>query len=73
MSNIMHDSTETEYQPSAWDNIRWQIGYRTNKLGDHLLKLGDRISGETPPMGMEEYGDFSYAWGVREGMKAASK
>ena len=63
MSNIMPDSTETEHQPSAWDNIRWHIGYRTNKLGDYLLKLGDRISGDKP-MGMEEYGELSYRWGM---------
>ena len=63
MSNIMHDSTETEFNPSAWDNIRWHIGYQTNKLGDHLLKLGNRISGDKP-MGMEEYGELSYRWGM---------
>ena len=72
MSTTMSDSTETDFNPSAWDNIRWHVGYRTNKLGDHLLKLGDRLCGDVP-MGMEEYGDFSYAWGMREGMKAASK
>ena len=66
-----NDSTETEHQPSAWDNIRWHIGYRTNMLGDYLLKAGDRISGNVP-MGMEEYGDFSYAWGIREGRKSAA-
>jgi hypothetical protein len=72
MSTIMHDSTETEHQPSAWDNLVWTIGCRTHSLGEYVMKLGDRIHGD-PPMGLEEYGDFSYAWGMREGMKAASK
>ena len=66
------DSTETEHQPSIWDNIRWHIGCRTHKLGNYLVRLGDRIHGDRP-MGLEEYGDWSYAWGMREGIKAASK
>ena len=62
----------TNVLTSTWDNIRWNIGYRTNKLGDHLLKLGDRMCGDKP-MGLKEFGDFSYAWGLDVGRKAASK
>jgi hypothetical protein len=73
MSNIMHDNdTETEFHPSKWDDLVWIIGCRTHDLGDYLMKLGDRIHGD-PPMGLDEYGDYSYAWGLRVGMKAASK
>ena len=66
------DTTETEHPPSIWDDLVWTIGCRTHSLGDYLVKLGDRIHGD-PPMGLKEYGDFSYAWGMREGVKAASK
>ena len=72
MSNIMPDSTETEHQPSAWDNLVWTIGCRTHRLGEYLIKLGDRIHGDKP-MGLKVYGDFSYAWGLEVGARQASK
>jgi hypothetical protein len=28
--------------------LRWAIGYRTHRLGDYLLKLGDRLCGDEP-------------------------
>ncbi|HEY8652497.1 MAG TPA: hypothetical protein VIL87_05285 [Dermatophilaceae bacterium] len=33
------DTTETEHQLSIWENISWRIGYRTNMLGEYLVKL----------------------------------
>jgi hypothetical protein len=69
MSTIMHDSTETEHHPSIWDDFVWHLGCRTHSVGEYVMKLGDRIHGDEP-MGLEEYGDFSYDWGLRVGMKA---
>jgi hypothetical protein len=73
MSTTMSDnSTEDEFNPTPWDDFVYRLGDRTHSLGEYVMKLGDRIHGD-PPMGLDEYGDWSYAWGIREGMKAASK
>ena len=61
------DTTETEHQLSIWDNVRGHIGYRTNKLGDHLLKLGDRISGDVP-MGINDAFELGEAYGRGDGL-----
>lgn len=72
MSNIMPDSTtETEFHPSAWDNLVWHLGCRTHSFGEYLVKLGDRIHGDKP-MGLKEVGDFHYAWGMRVGARQAT-
>ena len=50
-------------------NLRWAIGYRTNRLGDYLLKLGDRLCGDKP-MGIQEAYDAGWARGNRKAAKA---
>ena len=74
MSTTMSDdTTEDEFNPTLWDDFVYRPGDRTHSLGEYLVKLGDRIHGDRP-MGLKEYGDFSYAWGMREGARrAASK
>lgn len=52
MTTFQHDTTtaaKTEWQPGQEvSNLRWAIGYRTHRLGDYLLKLGDRLCGDEP-------------------------
>lgn len=43
--------------------MRWAIGYRTNRLGDYLLRLGDRICGDKP-MGSVELMDLGERIGL---------
>jgi hypothetical protein len=66
----MSDSTitETEFHPSVWNNITWGLGYRTNGLGEYLLKLGDRIQGNKP-MGTEEACNLGLASGLVDGLR----
>jgi hypothetical protein len=45
--------TEDDFNPTLWDNFVWDVGYRTNHLGEYLLKMGDRIQGNKP-MGLDE-------------------
>jgi len=61
------DTTETEHQLSIWENISWNIGYRTNMLGEYLLKLGDRISGDVP-MGINDAFELGEAYGRGAGL-----
>lgn len=67
MSTIMQESTtsttEDEFNPSVLDEIRWVVGYQTNRLGDYLVKLGDRIHGDEP-MGVADAWEAGYARGL---------
>jgi hypothetical protein len=59
MSDIMPDSTTTDTERptfTIWDDIRWGLACRTNRLGNYLCKLGDRIQGDEP-MGLTEAWD----------------
>jgi hypothetical protein len=68
MSNIMPDSTtETEDKSTIWENISWRIGYRTNMLGEYLVKLGDRFCGDVP-MGINDAYELGVASGQGDGL-----
>jgi hypothetical protein len=68
MSTIMPESTtEDEDKSTIWENITWRIGYRTNMLGEYLLKLGDRISGDLP-MGINDAFAMGEASGRGDGL-----
>ena len=62
----MSDSTttRTKGRPSTWDNLRENVGWRVNSLGDNLAKLGDRICGDEP-MGLNEAWECGYLDGQR--------
>ena len=47
------------------ESIRWHVGVRVNRLGDHLCKLGDRIH-RNAPIGLEEAYELGYAMGHRK-------
>jgi hypothetical protein len=72
-SSLQHDQTtaaQTEWRSGQEvGNLRWAIGYRTNLLGDYLLKLGDRICGDYPTALTEMY-ELGYARGNRKAAKA---
>jgi hypothetical protein len=50
---------------TIWDDIRWGLGCRTNRLGNYVCKLGDRIHGDGP-MGLEEAYKLGHAMGKRK-------
>ena len=68
MSTTMSDSTtETEDKSTIWENISWRIGYRTNVLGNYLVKLGDRFCGDVP-MGINDAYELGVASGQGDGL-----
>ena len=44
--------------------MRWTLGYKTNRLGDYLLQLGDRLCGDKP-QGVAELMDMAEQMGRR--------
>ena len=60
-------TTETEDKSTIWENITWHIGYRTNMLGEYLVKLGDRFCGDVP-MGINDAFELGEAYGRGDGL-----
>ena len=70
MSTIMHDATMShdEFNPTLWDDFVWHLGGRTNRLGEYVVKLGDRIQGNKPK-GLDEWSNSGYAGGLSESLQ----
>jgi hypothetical protein len=75
-TSLQHDTTtaaKTEWRSGQEvGNLRWAIGNRTNRLGDYLLKLGDRLCGDKP-MGVVGLMDLGEEIGHRRGLREAAK
>ena len=70
MSTTVTNSTtsNTEFQPSVWNNITWAFGYRTSCIGDYFTKLGDKLMGDEPE-GVSKAWDRGYARGITKGRR----
>ena len=71
MSTLHHASSA---DASGWEcrevsDFRWAIGVRTNRVGDYLLKLGDRLCGDKP-MGVAAIYELGHAMGKRKSGEA---
>ena len=65
MSGLDHD---IEYKSTIIEDIRFRVGKHVNHIGDYLVKLGDRIAGDTP-MGLAETYELGHAMGRRKPME----
>lgn len=64
MSTVKQETTAA-VRPTVIEDIRWNVGCRTSRIGNYLCKLGDRIHGDAP-MGLEEAYYLGHAMGKRK-------
>ena len=64
MSTVIQETTAA-VRPTVIEDIRWNVGCRTSRIGDYLVKLGDRIHGDAP-MGLAEVYELGHAMGKRK-------
>jgi hypothetical protein len=67
--NTVKQETTSAVRPTVIEDVRWNLGCRISRIGDYLVKAGDRIHGDAP-MGLAEVYELGHAMGKRKSGEA---